>query len=102
MTQHYGGNQKVRSASSCVVYDSESGRIHHIHHNVTLEGGHEPNQQEIEAHALAQLSDRGIKGGHLAAIHVEPDSIKPGSIYAVDPKTRKLVAKGERRQLARS
>jgi hypothetical protein len=39
MVQHFGGTVKVNSAKACVVYQADNGRVHHVHHAITLEGG---------------------------------------------------------------
>ena len=93
MSQNFGGTGLVHSAKTCVVYEVNSGRIHHVHHTVTLEGGQDPTEREIEAHARDFVSKRGVKSGNLNVIHVAHDAMQSGTLYTVDPKTRSLVMK---------
>jgi len=87
----FGGTIPVHSHKSCVVYDSKTGRIHRVHHRITLQGGREKNEQEVGAEAIALLARRGVKGPHLKVLHVSPDTIEGGVGYAVDLKSLKLV-----------
>jgi hypothetical protein len=93
MAVQSGGTGRVRSARACVVYDAESGRVHHVHQVVTFEGGREPDEHEVEAHALALVRKRGFHAGNLMVLHVAHDAIQPRTLYAVDVRTRSLVIK---------
>ena len=89
-----GATVAVQSIKACVVYDAESGRIHHHHRAMTLVGGHEPDEAEMEQAALERVAQRrsGHPGGTLKVLHVAHDAIEPGKDYRVDPAKRALVA----------
>jgi hypothetical protein len=87
----FGGTVPVCSHKSCVVYDSNSGRVHHVHHFITLEEGGEPSEQEVGDEAISLLAESGVHGPHLKVLHVQPDAMKAGTFYAVDCKSLKLV-----------
>jgi hypothetical protein len=93
MALQSGGTDRVQSARACAVYDAESGRVHHFHQVITFEGGREPAEHEIEAHALALVRKRGLHSDNLMVLHVPCDAIQPRTLYAVDVKTRSLVLK---------
>jgi hypothetical protein len=95
MVQHSGGTAKVHSAKSCVLYEADTGRIHHMHHVITLEGGQESTAREMEEHALNVVRQRGVDAANLQVLHVASDAIDPGMRYVVDPKRRSLVVKPE-------
>lgn len=95
MVQQSGGTLPVKSSRTCVVYDSESGHVHHIHQVVTIEGSHEPSESQIEAHAISLAQRKWRHAARFKAMHVPPDSVQPHQLYAVDVKTHKLVAKNK-------
>jgi len=95
MTEHSGGSVPVHSVKSCVVYDEVSGEIHHVHHVVTLEGGRESTDAEIEAFAISRARVHIPDSKGVRALHVAADALQPGELYAVDPKNRGLVKKGK-------
>ena len=75
------------------MYDSNNGRIHRVHHFITLEGGREPSDQEIGDQALSLLTGLGIQGPHLKVLHFRPEMMKARTVYAVDLKSLKLFEK---------
>jgi len=91
MLQQFGGTSRVHSEKTSVLYDRDSGRIHHVHHTVTLEGGQESSEKEIETHMLEVMKNRGKQTQNLQVIHVARDAMKPDYLYRVDPKSRSLV-----------
>jgi hypothetical protein len=92
MRAHGGGKAGVQSVKACVAYDSKSGRVHRIHSVVTLEGGREPSEQEIQEHVLGMLGKRGLDTDGLEVLHSD-DAIEPRTLYSVDPKARTLTVK---------
>jgi hypothetical protein len=87
-----GATVPVKSIKACVVYDAASGRIHHHHSVLTLEGGREPDVQEIAADALGAAGRRrGAPGGSLEVLHIAHDAMDPGKRYRVDVVAKKLV-----------
>jgi hypothetical protein len=73
------------SNNACVVYDPQTGRIFRIHQVTTMEGGRVLDRKEIETRALALTSKKGYS--QMKVLHVEPDSIKPGTVQKVDLET---------------
>jgi hypothetical protein len=96
MSRHFGGTLPVKSSKACVVYDADTGQIHHIHGVITLVGGREATEHESEARAMALLEAKGRKTSALQALHVAGDAIEPHRRYAVEPKTRQLIVKEKR------
>jgi hypothetical protein len=89
-----GATVPVRSIKACVVYDTTSGQIHHQHRVLTLEGGDEPGESDMERDALARVEARksGHPGGTLAVLHLTHDAMPPGRRYRVDVTKKVLVA----------
>jgi hypothetical protein len=50
-----------------------------------MEGGRVLDRKEIETRALALTSKKGYS--QMKVLHVEPDSIKPGTVQKVDLET---------------
>ena len=93
MPQQSGGTVPVKSSRACVVYDTHTGHVQHIHQVVTFEGGREPTEAEIEAHAISIAQREERHKGTLKVLHVATEAIQPGHLYAVDLKSNTLVAK---------
>jgi hypothetical protein len=92
----------VKSARSCVLYDSDSGRILHIHQSVVLEGGATPSDAEMERVAHEMLSGRDVDASKVAALHLPHADFKPRTAYTVDVAKRTLVERAlPRRPLRR-
>ena len=95
---------QVQSVQACVVFDTASGEIHHVHQVVTIEGAEPTSDDEVKQRALSFARQRLESGtplpgeqtvrnveGELEALQVDPslvDRIRP---QRVDPKTRTLV-----------
>ena len=93
---HNGGTLKVQSHRVCVVYESASGRILHVHHDIALPGGAKASEHDVEAAAMAQLRKRGRHTAQLRALHVKPHEMQPSARYSVDPQRlvlKRLTAK---------
>ena len=93
-TDRAGATVPVQSIKACVVYDAGSGRIHHHHRVLTLVGGYEPSEAEMEQAALHRVAARrsGHPGGTLEVLHIAHDAMHPGALYRVDVSKRALVA----------
>lgn len=101
---HGSTGYEVRSVQACVVFDTASGEIHHVHQVVTMEGAEATSDNEVKQRALSFARQRLESGtplpgeqtvrtveGELEAIQVEPslvDRIRP---QRVDPRSRTLV-----------
>jgi hypothetical protein len=93
---HFAGTEKdqVRSVKCCVVYDSKSGAIHHVHRIATMEGGYETPDDRVEARTLEVAAELGIDKATVRTLRVEPNQLKPGASYSVDVGTHSLVETG--------
>lgn len=88
-----GSTAPVHSIKACVVYDAASGKIHHSHRVLTLEGGREPPAEEIAADALRAVAGRrSPPGGTLEVLHVDPAVLEDRTRYRVDLEGKRLVA----------
>ena len=72
------------------MYDSESDVIRHIQHVIVMEGGHDPDEREIEAMCRSALDKRGQPHQGLDTLHLERSALQPFKKYRVDPKNKKL------------
>src|SRR5882757_3197548 len=86
-----------RTVNTVVVYDFETGKLQHMHQHITLEGGMEPDHQQLEIRALENAAMRhGRNASRLKALHVAEGAIQPGKIYRVDVNRLALVELGSR------
>jgi hypothetical protein len=84
-----GAGEDVDSHYACIVYDQETGGIHHVHHVINLVGAEPPTHEEMTQRARANaLSDR--RSG-LTVVVVDGDHIERGKSYRVDHVTKALV-----------
>jgi len=88
-----GATIKVQSIRTCVVYDRETGHIHHCHRVVTLAGGHEPEERKIADDALKALRNRRNPpvNAEFGVLHFADDVMKPDKNYRVDIHKQILV-----------
>jgi hypothetical protein len=79
-----------------VIYDRASGEIVHIHHVVILPKAEAPDEEHLDADAVA-LASRFSKrpGAELLALKVESSEFQADARYRVNPETRKLQQIGE-------
>lgn len=85
------GRQRVARERACVLYDRQTGAIHHIQHVVVMEGGHDPDEHEIDAMCRRALTKRGRAHDGLDTLHVHRDAFRPFKVYRVDPARKTLV-----------
>ncbi len=87
-----GSTLPVQSVKACVVYDSETGEIHHQHKVLTLVGGREPGEGEMAEHAIRALrTRRNPPVGKFDVLHVAPGLLETGKKCRVDVKNKTLV-----------
>lgn len=89
--QHTSGPVKI-----CVLYDPQDGRVVHTHQVVTLPGGRDCTDSELEAHAIECAKQAGHEVGGLATLRVTEEECDGTSQYRVDLAEKKL-RKAERR-----
>jgi hypothetical protein len=86
------GDGRVHSVKCCVLFDPADGTIRHTHRVVTMEGANEASDRDVEKRARELAKSFGLKTSTLRPLHVDAGDFEPGKHYAVDPKTRRLVA----------
>jgi hypothetical protein len=91
--QTFGGNLPVHSARICVVYDSHTGGIRHIHEVITLKGGRELSEAEIEAQAVEIVKRKGHHSDKLGVLHMPSEKVDRRQVYVVDLKAKTLTPK---------
>src|SRR5690348_13798599 len=81
--------------SMVVLYDALSGQVAHTHQCVTTRGGTHPDPATLEREARAHAaSAHGTQA--LSALHVDPRTVAPDTLYKVDPAKGTLVATSAR------
>ena len=85
---------------TCVLYDSETGHIVHVHKEITLAGGLERNDDEIERRTRLFAARRGRHGDALRVVFVErmppqPHPAHKRRHWKVDTTTAKLIEVGD-------
>jgi hypothetical protein len=83
----------IISDQLCVVFDSDTGNILHMHRVATLEGADTVSEESISATALdyakTNLSTR--YSGSMDTTIVDPDQLEPNMHYKVDLDSRRLI-----------
>jgi hypothetical protein len=91
MVEH-GATVPIQSMKACVIYDMDSGEIHHRHSAITLVGGREPTEEEIAAEARRALKNRRDQPvSDLEVLHVDYELLKADKRYRVDLESKTLV-----------
>lgn len=89
-----GDGEDVDSHYACIVYDQETGGIHHVHHVINLVGAQAPTREERTQRARANApSDRG---SGLTVVVVGGDQLERGKSYRVDHIAKALVVEQDR------
>jgi hypothetical protein len=86
------GKRRISSTKSCVVFDKAKGTILHVHHVLTIEGGQETSDSEVEKKALELAISRGINASKVDVLSVDPKLFEQHARYKVDVKKQTLVA----------
>lgn len=86
------GTLEVAHESVVVIYDTRTGEIVHRHDVFTAKGGKHPNEKTLERDAHEQfLRAQPGRKVDTAVLHVNPRTLKPQTLYKVDPQKRALV-----------
>lgn len=85
------GTARVHSVKCFVVFGRADGKIHHVHHSVTMVGGAETPDHDLGKRALSLAAKRGIDPATVDVLQIEPAAIQPGDRFYVDTKNRSLV-----------
>jgi hypothetical protein len=115
---------RIADHQVCVVYDTKTGAIAHIHQSVTFEGAEVPSKEQLEsrakdlavkfatppsepshprAKALARefaARFRGIKLDRLDVLHLKPEELT-GEPMKVNTRSRRLVPVAAKRSSPR-
>ena len=91
------GLHRVARERACVLYDRTTGAIQHIQHVIVMEGGHDPNDLEIEAMCREALTKRGRAYDGLDTLHVNREALQPFKVYRVDPIRKMLMEREHKR-----
>jgi hypothetical protein len=99
-----GTDRVVASVKGCVVFDSATGVIQHVHQVVTIDGADETTDDEVARRALTFARERLDSGtalpgetairaveGELAVLPFDPTRLDLSRPHRVDPQTRSLV-----------
>jgi len=92
------GRQRVVNERACVLYDRKTGAIRHIQHVVVMEGGHDPNDHEIETMCREALKKRGHSYHETDTLHVGRDAFQLFKAYRVDLTRKTLIEETARRK----
>ncbi len=87
-----GGNIGPKSIETYVVYDGDTGEIHHVHQVVTFEGA-EGGRRDAESQARSFVEKRLAFAQNLKVLPIPNDALRPGIIHAVDVNTKALIVK---------
>lgn len=85
------GDIGIDSVKCCIVFDSSTGEIQHVHRVVTIKGATETPDDEVARRALALAREFGFDVAKLEALRVDPGALKPAAHYRVDVRTKSLV-----------
>jgi hypothetical protein len=88
------GVPRVIAKYACIAYDPVNGEIMHVHFVTTLEGGEVPSEDSIRETTLehARTLFRGPPRQTVETVFVEPDELRPHTMYRIDRQTTKLIA----------
>lgn len=84
------GEIQVEADSVCVLFDSSTGDVRHIHRVVTLPGGERLSKETIEQRARSLAKQAGTEVDRLEAIHVKPKAVEVQGCFRVNLRSRKL------------
>jgi hypothetical protein len=81
------------SSRACVVYDTQTGTILHVHRVVTWSGAKSPTEQEIATVAIDLAANDRRQRSRMRVLHVKPESLLPRQNYKVDIEKLTLIPK---------
>jgi hypothetical protein len=80
----------VVAENICLLYDPATGTVRHRHSAITITGGYQPAQDEIERDALTYAANAGLDTSGVQILHVPAAAMATPGVYRVDPQTRTL------------
>jgi hypothetical protein len=72
------------------LHDPKDGKIHHMHHVITLENATKSDPQQIEQDAIDNAKKLGHNTDYLKVLHIQ-DFKDPRSTYRVDVEKKALI-----------
>ena len=92
------GSSNVVSEHICVVYNSKTGEVVHVHHVVNLRGANVTERPEAEARAieLALAIGKGRNRLQMKTLFASRADLIPAGRFKVDLRSNKLVVSTER------
>lgn len=88
------GPENVQSAKSRVLFDKSSGAIVHRHSVITVDGGVEPTDEDVDSRSMQVAGELGIDADKTELLRIDEEDLEPGAQYRVDLESRKLVRTG--------
>jgi hypothetical protein len=85
-----GKTPRLESIYAIAVYNPKDGKIHHMHHVITLENASKADPQLIERDAIANAKKIGHNTDSLKVLHI-PNFEDPTSKYRVDVERKTLI-----------
>ena len=92
----FSGGVEVKAHQACVVFDTRSGAVAHIHESITLQGAEPPSPEALAAQALDHFrafarETQLTRLDTVDVLHVPPEGLASGGTVTVDLRTRRLV-----------
>ena len=85
-----GGTRSHDSHYACVIYDKQTGKIHHVHQVINLPGAKVPTPEEME-HSARRYAPKDTPQG-LSVVLISSPQLERGKSYRVDHVKQALVA----------
>jgi hypothetical protein len=79
------------SVDACVLYDSSTGRINHVHYVSSYGLPKTLSDGELEARCIRNAQKLGHDVSRTQTVRVKSTELKPGIPYKVDVLTRRLL-----------
>jgi len=91
------GGQVTEPDAACVVYDTRTGHVAHIHETFSLERAQPIGKEDLESLALEMAARHQRDTAMLRVLHISPSEVRRDAVvnYRVDLKTLELVAEPE-------
>jgi hypothetical protein len=82
---------EIESERAYVVYDTQTGRIMHVHQTTTYRGAEAPSRPEDDARALELAVRFGHRADGLRVLAVAPGDLEHSVPQRIDLKTLRLI-----------
>jgi len=93
MTNDIGGDLEISGHRICIVYDSRTGRVVHIHESIALEGTKLLADDALRARSLELAAGSANREGAKSRVRMEtivvaPEELPQDGPFTVNPKSR--------------